>query len=1428
MKFSDFTKEQQLAITKSGQNIIVSAGAGSGKTAVLTQRVLYFIKEKGYKLDEFLILTFTKLASGEMKERIRKALTDEGLEEANKVDTASITTFDAYALSLVQKYHFLLHLSPNIKIIDTNIISVRKRTIIEEIFEENYQKEEPAFIEMIKKYCFKDDLDLQNLVLKLSDKANLELNTEEYLNNYLDAFYKKEVIKGYIDYFTKEFTDTIDELKEKIVNLPNVVVNKKNKLTYKESVEDYLEMLLNAITYDEITRSFRDASYPRKPSGISESEEEVIQDIKELYVNLKKQVNSLPETENLFYKQFEDEMPFVKVLIDIVKELHIRIDAYKKEYDVYEFQDIAKMALRIVSENSEIRDELKNKLKMIMIDEYQDTSLLQEEFISKIANNNVYMVGDIKQSIYRFRNAKSEIFANKYQKFLDNEGGFAINLNKNFRSRKEVLQDINYLFKQIMTLDLGKADYQKDHLIEYGNKSYIEPGVPKETRHSSFIIYPPQKNSLDVPMIEAKLIAKDIIDKMNNHYQVYAFDKKLKKPIFRDCRFSDFCILMDRGSSFDTYAKIFNEYQIPLFVENDENISSNEVVLILTNFLRLIKTITNNEYQSIEFKKAFLSIARSFLYQYSDQKLFEIASSNTYFEDPIILELKEIINTNRDLSIARLFSKILLKLEVYEKCARIGNLDKNEKYLDTFIQMFQEMSTLDYSIDDFIMYMEYIDEYKLKITLSSTGSTLDSVKIMNIHKSKGLEFSIVYFSGLKKTFNQLELSEKFGVSTNYGLILPPDDEEKQCIPKFFNKIDERLEDVSEKIRLLYVSLTRTKEKMIFILENSSYYEDKYKQDLNQAKEYIHKYLKNMDNQDALKIVLQDYQEGKINTQVVEFVLILTKIHFPISFLHFNKVKKDECSKEMVIDKVDYFESFIIPYFEELMKEGKTTYDTLENVFQRYFNDEISIENVIDISQVLGCTFTMKFYEQIRNGKLNLSIDECLKMYQRVDTSISHDILTKQLQNLNYRLLNKEISEDIAIKFQKYISDASREYGGLELVSTNEKTNVEKVVEFKMLKFFKREFDEGKISYLDLLTFVELLYIHFTYFDPVLNRLFKEPRVSNTYLSKVLDYLGICLTNYSEEIIKRILNKDIAKEEYELYLETPLVYKFALKDRFFQNVSDEVQFPFSNVIYQMYLDFKNDVITLDELEKLIDVLGFEFNVEFKNQSVEEKKQYTREDIVDIFVEEGEILKGRENNLSFYDFIYPFYQYRKFETVVGELELNKQLDNQKTEKVIHQNLQIEELNLEIKEVKQLIASKELKIDSNKNNRDFGTKIHFIMEIMDFKNPDYSIIQESLYQTVVKKFLASPLMKNIKKGNIYKEYEYFDEEENVNGIIDLMVIYDEYIDVIDYKTKNIDDESYNKQLKLYSKFVRKTFHKEVNSYLYSLLTGEWKKVS
>ena len=263
---------------------------------------------------------------------------------------------------------------------------------------------------------------------------------------------------------------------------------------------------------------------------------------------------------------------------------------------------------------------------MIMIDEYQDTSVLQEAFINLIENNNVYMVGDVKQSIYRFRNAKCDIFIDKYNKYKYEGLGLAIDLNKNFRSRHEVLDDINYIFKNLMTYNYGGASYIDDHLIECGNSDFDKLGKLDVSSHSDFIIH--NAKGLTTVDTEAKIIAEDIIDKINNHYQVFD-DGKL-----RDVKFSDFCILMDRGGAFDEYYKVFSSYQIPLFIDNDENIKDAPIVKLLTNILKIVKAIFNKNYYEKEFKKAFVSVARSFLYNYSDEQIYKI-------ENIIFSRLKE-------------------------------------------------------------------------------------------------------------------------------------------------------------------------------------------------------------------------------------------------------------------------------------------------------------------------------------------------------------------------------------------------------------------------------------------------------------------------------------------------------------------------------------------------------------------------------------------------------------------------------------------------------------------------------------------------------------------------------------------------------------------------------------------------------------------
>ena len=814
-----WTKEQEKAIHSYGHNIIVSAGAGSGKTAVLSERVLEFVK-KGFRIDEFLILTFTNLAAGEMKHRIRKKLEDANLEDANYVDSSDICTFDSFAASIVKKNHFKLGLSPNLSNVDSNVISVLKRNIINEIFDRYYQEKNPIFEKMIKSYCFKDDEEFRDLVLKIDSVAELEIDKEEYLNDFILNYYNEDF---YDDVFAK-IEDVLFNYQQKLIDslyeLPAVPLNKKTTTLYVDKVLLDAQELIDAGNYETIIAAIKNFNIAKIPNGVEDKESHAY--AKNLLKKIKERVlDKLPSTKAEFIELLESQKEFAELLISIAKELDKRQWKYKMDKQVFEFNDIAKFALKVVQENSDIQQELKEKYKMIMIDEYQDTSLIQEEFISLIADNNVYMVGDIKQSIYAFRNARCDIFKDKYDEYKNSKVNEAIDMKKNFRSRQEVLDDINTIFSTIMSDSIGGANYIKDHMIEFGNQDYLIGRDKNQNYSSRFIIYPHEKKKEDRTEKEIRIIAEDIIRKINSHYQVFVpgDPKKNIPPTTRDASFKDFCILMDRQASFEMYKKVFTELKIPLYIENDENIKNTIIVQILTNLLILIKCIKNNDYSSSEFVLSYLSIVRSFVFEKKDDEIYKIVKSGNYENSEVIVKLKNIIDSSTQLSNYLLVEKVVFELDIYSKLVLIGNVKKNEIYLDEFLKTFHQMGELDYSLDDFITYLKYIEEYNLKINLSSTGSSLDSVKIMNIHKSKGLEFPFIYFPGLDVKFNRQEEKNKFSISSKFGLLIPSLIDEKINPLKFIDRYLANLDDLSEKIRLLYVSLTRAREQMIFVMND---------------------------------------------------------------------------------------------------------------------------------------------------------------------------------------------------------------------------------------------------------------------------------------------------------------------------------------------------------------------------------------------------------------------------------------------------------------------------------------------------------------------------------------------------------------------------------------------------------------------------------
>ncbi len=797
-----WTEEQRRAIDIEGNNVIISAGAGSGKTAVLSERVLRKVKGKTH-VNELLILTFTKAAAQEMKDRIRKKLIESGLkEEVELLDAAYITTFDSYSLSVVKKYYYRLGISSDIMISDPVSLEIIKRDILDSLMEKYYKKGSADFKDFVCKFSLKDDQDLIETIMKLSNKLELKYDRRAFLENYLTNYYSENSLKSLVAEYLKCVYDVFQSFKDTVSILAGFLEDKKLQTLYEK-----VNSLIKSDTYEAIYTNINQLELPRS-NGYSEEAKETQNTLKSIRDELKRLC--IYENTNIMIKELKDTYQDTKVMIEILLELDSRYQERKRKDSLYDFNDISHLAIKLVKDNEDIRKEIQSSFKEILIDEYQDTSDNQEEFISLISNHNVYMVGDIKQSIYRFRNANPNLFKNKYDLYSKEEKeGYKIDLNKNFRSREEVLDNINMLFKPIMDSFIGGADYKESHQAIFGNSSYNLEGKTKQNYNLTIKTYKKRKEITDVEQ-EAFIIARDIKEKINNHYQIFDKDKK----VLRDATYSDFVILLDKKKNFDLYKKIFEYLGVPLTVYREEKINNTDDFLVIHSLFKLILFVYHDDY-GIDFRYYFLSLARSFLFRYSDQEIFNIFKDKSFKSTGIVkkaLKIKEVLDY---LPLRDLFRLILDEYHYDEKMLTTTDIIKCEKCIEYLDNLISSLGNCD--IEEWMYYLDKVVERDFNIQYDISTETSESVKIMSIHKSKGLEFSICYFADLQNKFNMRDQKEKVIFHQKYGIILPKFDEEsKDTIRKILYKRLDTIEEVSERIRLFYVALTRCKEQLIMI------------------------------------------------------------------------------------------------------------------------------------------------------------------------------------------------------------------------------------------------------------------------------------------------------------------------------------------------------------------------------------------------------------------------------------------------------------------------------------------------------------------------------------------------------------------------------------------------------------------------------------
>lgn len=940
-----WTDKQKEAIYTRGSNIVVSAGAGSGKTAVLSERMLDFCL-KGNNITEALVLTFTNAAAKEMKERIRKKLVDNNLiEQANLIDSAPITTFDAYSLNLVKKYAYKLGISKDIKIIDSALQDVMNKRIIDGLFKELYETDD-YFKGLLLRYTKQDDKELLDWVVKLNKILDLIIDLDSFVETYESRYYSQEQLnKIIIDY--NKYTKT--EV-EKVINELEAL----EKMAYTESLSEKFHLSLNAIitelkslnTYEEYCMYFQTHNLPVARNGSDE--------FKELKKQVTDSIKKLKETlfdRYMFEADMIDEITSVKddtiYLLKLCIEVKNRLFEYKRSINSFDFIDIAKMAIKLVKTDDEVNKSLKYFFKEILIDECQDTSDIQEEFINAISNNNVYMVGDIKQSIYRFRNANPSIFKEKYDNYAEGVGGIKIDLLDNFRSRKEVLDDINTLFNTLMTNECGDADYIKSHQMRYGLKKYDEY---KEYNFNSIVLTYDNEDYEEYSNeeIEAFICANSIKELMEEEFKVF------KKGKFNKISYSDFAILIDKSKSFITFKQIFEYLNIPLSIEADLDLKDSILPKLFSNMLTLIYKI-KNDIKDVEYKHALASIARSFIYEYSDEDIYLMLNKYQYM--PIISDFKYLASLN-EISYSRLFYEICFKLSIYDKLPLIGDVENSLVVLEYIHNIFKSLTDSQMKLEDSYMYLSEVFSSDIGLKYKLKGDSSKSVRIMTIHKSKGLEFPVCYFPLLSTGFNKSEIRSEIGYDKEYGIYIPfvEDGKSDTIIKKLVgNSILKK--DISEKVRLLYVAATRAREKMIFISN------DNYKEVTNNNYSSFNQMLRKNDvlasHYSLINLDLIDISPSykvKVNNNDINGKIQLTYDNYSINK---EEVKKSNASKQIhkvIDDKMDY-----------ILSRGIKLHGILESLdFNNPNLEELDIDDSDKL--IIKNVLNNDIFKNINNGK----------------------------------------------------------------------------------------------------------------------------------------------------------------------------------------------------------------------------------------------------------------------------------------------------------------------------------------------------------------------------------------------------------------------------------------------------------------------------
>ena len=1086
-----WTNEQLQAIQEKDSNILVAAAAGSGKTAVLVERIIHKIIDEQMDIDKILVVTFTNAAASEMRERILEAIYKKLEENPENVhlqrqiillNKASICTIHSFCLDVIHNHFYEIDLPSNFKIADTAEIDLLKQEVLDDLFEQKYTENDKDFIELLENYTnYRGDEALQELVLKIYKFIQSSPFPIKWLQEKLELLKIED----------KDISQTIwgkliiqaveDDIQESIMQLETV----KSKMAlypemtkfYQKICEDLIIIkdLQNYNSWDELYIKLLNFNFSKWPVD-KKVTNDLKEDSKEIRDKVKKHIKEktaklLSCSQEQAVKDLKIITPILEKLANLVTEFTKNFAEKKKEKNCIDFNDIEHFALKILlDENNnptEVAKKYKEKFEEIAIDEYQDSNLVQEAILTSISKgNNIFMVGDVKQSIYKFRQARPELFLQKYDEYKNKEekaqeDNLKIQLFRNFRSRQNILNITNLVFESIMSKELGDINYNENEYLNYG-ANYPEPEEIKNyagiaeldiidlKEDESITAFEGEEDEeeqekVEDDVLEAKFVANKIQELLNSDYMV--FDKKQG---YRKIRPKDIVILLRATSNLSPiYEKELSDLELPVFSDTSGTYLDTVEIQTILSVLKII----DNPLQDIPL----VVVLRSSICNFTDNDLITIrlTDRNCNFYEALIKtriifdgDLKDKIESfleklekwksiSQYMPLDEFIWQIYLDTGYYQYVGLLPNGAMRQANLKTLFEKAKQYEKA--SFKGLFNFIQFIDKLKKQngdlASAKLIGENEDVIRIMSIHKSKGLEFPVVFLCNSHKKFNMQDLNDNILLHQDIGFGPTIMDATRKIkyssIAKDAIKLKMKQETLSEEQRILYVALTRAKEKLYITGRSKDF--TKYVQDKNKVLEMYESenikldaklmkkansyldwimcvYLFNQGRTIILKgesyklsdiITLnvsnkKDLLKTLAKEEVVEQIDLKEKIGQILKNKSDEENKKSEQAlKELLEWKYDYIVDTTLPTKSSVTKI-KQEKIKLEEILKGIESEEVEYKK----------SYTPKFMQEdkkISNAEKGTLVHLCI---QRLDERKDYEL--KDIQNMILNLVEKEI------------------------------------------------------------------------------------------------------------------------------------------------------------------------------------------------------------------------------------------------------------------------------------------------------------------------------------------------------------------------------------------------------------------------------------